>query len=192
MTIDLDSLAARATAIIRQRLHISASLQQPVVIKDETRSIVLRCRVEADRSDVLTSVIIKQMRDDLTRGYTEWASLEFLAGIRAARGLVPHFLGGDTEYRFFVLEDLGGSRNVNDVLQQPDAQTAEKTLRSLARTMARLQAATFGQQSSFAAVRRALPHAGDDRLVSALLRRWPEFQSVDEVTPAWPAFGGLS
>lgn len=163
MTIDLDTLAAKAAAIVTQRLNTPATLQPPVVIKDETRSVVLRCRVKAGRSHAPTSVIIKQMRDDLTCGYTEWASLEFLASMPAARGLVPLFLGGDTEHHFLVLEDLGGSRNVEDVLQQADAQKAEATLRSLAQTVARLQAATFGQESSFNAVRRTLPHGGSDR-----------------------------
>lgn len=190
MTADLDFLVATAATVMRRRFAAPVSLQQPVVIKNATRSLVLRCAVQwpSDHGPV-DSVIVKHMRTDLARGFTDWASLAFFAGIPEAHRLVPRFLGGDAEHRLFVLEDLGGSATVEDVLRTSDTKSAQSTLRSLAVTMARLQAATFGKESAFAAVRRDLPFAGDGRQTEAenWLHNWEQitgwFRALDCAIP---------
>lgn len=140
MTTDLNLLVDRATSVLRRRFQDLVCLDQPVVVKDDTRSVVLRCGAvwSSEDSKPVDSVIIKYMRDDPARGFTEWASLDFLSGLPEACEPVPRFLGGDIEHRLVILEDLGGSSSIEVVLRLNSAETAESTLLSMATSMARL------------------------------------------------------
>ncbi|MFN8495776.1 MAG: hypothetical protein U0350_49750 [Caldilineaceae bacterium] len=191
MTLDLNVLAGQAEVVLRQHVDPGLSLVDPVLLKDVTRSFVVRCRVELPQTTAapLPSVIIKYVRDD-ARGFSDWASLAFLDGLPATHGLAPRFFGGDIEKRLFVLEDLGGSQSLDDLLRQPDAQRAMAVFRGLAICMARLQAATFGKEARFVALRQTLPSAVDgsrhDEAVrwlenQAKVRAW--FQAADCALP---------
>jgi len=169
--MNLADLCAKAAVVLSRRLGETAVLDEPVLIRDQTRSIVLRCRVRTDCPD-LASVIVKQIREDDARGFSDWASLVFLSKIEPAQKLAPRFLGGDAADRFFLMEDLGGSATLQDVLSSSgDADRARKTLRCLAAQMGLLQATTLARNRSFAATRAALPGAaGLGRQSEA--RRW--------------------
>ncbi len=191
MSVDLNDLAGQAEVVLRQHVDPDLSLVAPVLLKDVTRSVVVRCQVDSPQGTTLPlhSVIIKYLRDD-ARGFSDWASLAFLEGLPATHGLVPRFFGGDIEKRLFVLEDLGGSQSMDDLLRHPNAQRAKTALRALATCMAQLQAATFGQEAAFVALRQTLPDAaGGNRHDEAALwlknqakvGEW--FQSADCALP---------
>jgi len=61
--------------------------------------------------------------------------------------------------RFFVMEDMGSLRCIQDVLMESDGDTARVTLRNMARQMARLHNATRGREAVYAALRKSLPAA---------------------------------
>ena len=134
-------------------------LHDPVVIAARDRSLVVRCAVRG-WSDV-TSVVLKRNEGDDARGFTDWASLAFLSTIEEATGLAPYFYAGDVEERLIVMEDLGGSRSLADVLDNGDATTVVGLLEALATTMARLVVATLGRDETFERMRTALPGAAD-------------------------------
>lgn len=158
----LEALATKAAAALRQHLGEEVSLREPRLLRDKTRSLVVRCQVQSSQTD-LSSVVIKYFRDDVNLGFSDWASLAFLAEVGETQGLVPRFLGGDVTNRLFVMEDLGDSQSLENVLSTSgNAETARANLRSLATTMARLQGVTTGStEQRFEAVRRTLPQTGE-------------------------------
>jgi hypothetical protein len=127
---------------------------EPVVLADRPRNLVLRCRAESGGS-----VVVKRFKPGHELGWVEWASLAFLAELAAARGVVPRFLSGDVAGRFVVVEDLGGSESLDDVLAKGDAARARRTLRALAAAYGRLHAATIGAEARFERIRERLPGA---------------------------------
>ncbi|MGB8356718.1 MAG: hypothetical protein WCD79_22660 [Chthoniobacteraceae bacterium] len=129
-----------------------------MVIKDGLRNRTLRCRVESDGLDI-SSMIIKQIKEELARGFSDWASLEFLSGLPEAEGIAPRFYGGDVAARFFLVEDLGEGTNVHDLLSGNDRAAARAGLQELAIQMARLHTASLGKEERFEAVRARLPEA---------------------------------
>ena len=144
--------------MLRQHLGCEVSLHSPVLLKDGARALVIRCQVNGPRPDV-ASVIIKQVKPvpEAACVYTDWASLSFLSQFPVTRGLAPRFYGGDVDAGFFVMEDLGGSRSLDDVLRGEDAGAARSALMRLAVQTARLQAGTLGCAAQFEQRRSALP-----------------------------------
>jgi hypothetical protein len=190
--LELTQLARQAAVVLSKRLNQAVTLVEPQLIKDKTRSVIVRCAVKSAASitSIPASVIIKQIRDNVALGFSDWASLAFLATVPAAHGLVPHFLGGDVAARFFIMADLGGLQNLEDILRGNDAPLALATLRSLAVQMAKLHATTLATEPAFEAVRNTLPGAnGLGRQAEA--KRWLQnqpkivdwFQAVDCALP---------
>ncbi|RYX86476.1 hypothetical protein EON83_02050 [bacterium] len=133
-------------------------LSEPVAIKEGARSCVLRCRVNC-RDRNVSSVIIKQNKDDAARGFSDWASLAFLSQLPETQNLCPRFYGGDVTNGFFLMEDLGTGENLNTILCADDSHAVRAALRLLATNMARLQSATLGKQTTFETMRANLPEA---------------------------------
>jgi len=148
-------LAQQAEQLVRHHHGRGISLRDPLVVAARERSLVVRCAVTG--WDGVASVVLKRNEGDDERGFTDWASLAFLSTLEEARGVAPHFYAGDARERFFVMEDLGGSRSLTDVLDNADAATVVETLRSLATSMARLVAVTSGQEEIFERMRAPLP-----------------------------------
>ncbi|MGV3724146.1 MAG: hypothetical protein ACO1SX_24905, partial [Actinomycetota bacterium] len=114
------------------------------------------------------------------QGYTDWASLAFLREISAAADLTPVLLGGDEAGAQYLLEDLGPSISLDDVLRSTDSGAAHSTLEALARAYARLHAATVGHERRFLALRAGLP-SGDAQGRAAEAARWTAARSkLDE------------
>jgi len=65
-TPELRRLARQAAVVLSKRLKQAVTLVEPQLIKDKTRSVIVRCAVKSAGSmvSVPASVIIKQMRDD--------------------------------------------------------------------------------------------------------------------------------
>jgi len=152
----LERVISQATEILRKRCGPDLTLVHPQIVKDATRMIVARAGVRATTLPC-ASVIVKVIRDDPATGFTEWASLAFLADRPAARRLVPGWLGGDIDQRLFVIADLGPGDTLQDVLRTSTRAAAERVLHGMAQQMARLHVATVAAEDDFLRVRQALP-----------------------------------
>lgn len=148
-------LVRQAEPLVRERWGRKINLHDPRVVAARGRSLVVRCAVTD--WDGVTSVVLKRNEGDDERGFTDWASLAFLSALDEATDVAPRFYAGDARDRFFVMEDLGGSRSLADVLEQSDAMAAVEALAALATSMARLVAATAGREEAFARLRATLP-----------------------------------
>ncbi|MGH2350545.1 MAG: phosphotransferase family protein, partial [Chloroflexota bacterium] len=154
----LDPLGRAATLLVRRTLGTSATLVEPELVRDGGRNVVVRCRLETPVAGV-ASVVVKQMKDGTTLGFTDWMCLRYLSGTPGTAGLVPRFYGGDVQRRLFVMEDLGDSRSLQDVLMGADQHVAERACIVLAVQYARLHAATMETERQFKRVRRDVPEA---------------------------------
>jgi hypothetical protein len=127
-------------------------LTAPELLKDETRSVVVRAQV---RGGPMPSVILKHFRDDVVCGLDDWAGAEFLT--RRGVELGPRFLAGDVAARLFVLEDLGRGPTLEALLRGGDARAAHGGLMATARHTGQLHVKTLGTQATYDLVRQALP-----------------------------------
>jgi hypothetical protein len=127
-------------------------LSAPELLKDETRSVVVRAQV---RGGPVPAVILKHFRDEPVCGLDDWAGAEFLTQRGVESG--PRFLAGDVAARLFVLEDLGRGPTLETLLRGEDARAAHGGLIATARLTGQLHARTLGTQSAYELVRQALP-----------------------------------
>ena len=162
MMPELEKLAEDAARVLRLQWKMEVALVEPTLLKDKSRSLVIRCHVVAPppASPPCSGVIVKKMRTGFELGFNEWSGLAFLSGIPAARNTAPYFLGGDVAQQFFVMEDLGGSRSLEDILSEDSREAAANALRNLATNMARLHGVTREKELAFDAIRRNLPEIG--------------------------------
>jgi Phosphotransferase enzyme family len=158
-------LAQQAEQLVRRYRGRQISLRDPMVVAVRERSLVVRCAVTG--WDSVASVVLKRNEGDDERGFTDWASLAFLSTLEEATGVAPHLYAGNVRERFFVMEDLGGSRSLADLLDNGDAATVVEALGTLATSMARLVVATSGREEIFERMRATLPGG-------ASLGRWRE------------------
>lgn len=189
METNLDRLVRRVQRTLEATTGHPASLSCPAVIKNAPRSLVVRCRVESALG--LHSIVVRRIEGDPARGFTDWAGLAFLSELPEARGLVPRFLVGDADARWFATEDLGRGSNLGDLLALRDPEGARSALQALAVAMARLHAATLTKYDAYEAIRRALPAAdglGRFREAEAWLAGYRKllawFAAVDRMPPA--------
>jgi hypothetical protein len=82
-----------------------------------------------------------------------------LGATRHSDGLAPRFLGGDPGAGVYVIEDLGGSLTLDDLLNGRDPSALWDAMRRLAVQAARLNGVTGGCESDFLRIRAALPGA---------------------------------
>jgi hypothetical protein len=183
---DLSYLIRLSEEILARQTGVAAHLHDPVVLKEGLRCRVVRCKVDSETSEI-ASVIVKQAKPgpDAGRVATDWASLAFLSSVPETRGIAPSFYGGDSEAGVFVMEDLGPSRTLEDLLTGSDPEAARAALRKLAIQTGRLQARTVGLSEEFERRGSSLPGAmiGDCR---AEATKWvhglPRFQDWCEAT----------
>jgi hypothetical protein len=168
--VSLEEIQHQARKIIKAAVGQSVTLSQPEVVKDSARSLVLRCRAE-EMPDGQGSVIIRQIRSDAARGFSDWAGLRFLSGIPGADGLAPRFIGGNEAARLFVMEDLGDGGTLQQSLEQGSPANVQLSLNSLATQMARLHASTANELGAFEELRQSLPE-GDGLGRHEEARRW--------------------
>ncbi|MDB5073860.1 MAG: hypothetical protein JWO42_39 [Chloroflexi bacterium] len=162
-------LAKDAERIMRDCLGREISLHHPALIAQRERSLVVRCAVTG--WDGVASVVLKRNEGDDARGFTDWASLEFLSILEAATGVAPRYYAGAAKERFLVMEDLGASRSLADVLDGSDNTTVIAALQALAASMGLLVEATAQHEEAYDRLRAALPGAdGLGRQHEA--RRW--------------------
>jgi hypothetical protein len=107
------TLASDAERIVRDCLGQEIRPRDPSLIAQRDRSLVIRCAVTGWNG--VASVVVKRNEGDDARGFTDWASLQFLSTLEAAMGVPPQFYAGAIEERLVVMEDLGPSRTLADV-----------------------------------------------------------------------------
>ena len=161
-------LAGRAMPALRAALGADVAVAAVEPLKAWERNRVARLRLAGAS---LPSVIVKAIVADDALGFTDWASLAYIAGAASAAGVAPPFPGGDVAERLFLMMDLGGARTLDDVLREPSRPAALATLDALARVTARLHAATLGDDARWFALRASLPGARPGREVEADLWR---------------------
>ncbi|RYG59846.1 hypothetical protein EON80_25270, partial [bacterium] len=149
-------LLLSAARIFEKATGFPVAFSGATVLKESTRSCVLRCYVDSQRTDIQT-VILKQIKDDPARGFSDWASLAFLANIPEVHSAVPQFYGGDAEANFYLMEDLGPIQTLEDFLAGNDLAAFEAAISGLAIKMARVSGATLHLEGAFDAIRSGLP-----------------------------------
>lgn len=155
----LVTLTQQAERMLQAQLGRRVILHDAALISARERSLVVRCAVTG--WDDVTSVVLKRNEGDDARGFTDWASLAFLSTVQEAVDIAPRFYAGDAQERLFVMEDLGGSRSLADVLDGGTAEMVLHVLRALATTMARFVVATTDREGVYARMRAALPGAAE-------------------------------
>lgn len=144
------------------------SIHSPVILKDLYRNILLRCQMDSEKYN---SIIIKKMKEQFFCGFSDWASLCFLAELKGINRLVPKYLGGSVNDCFFIMEDLETSENLDTLLNNSSYEIVESAVLQLAKQTAKLQGATLGYEEVFQQIRNSLPEAEEcGRIVEA--KRW--------------------
>jgi len=155
---DVDEGLLATSLLLRTSDGRTATLHDPRLVKDGIRCRVIRYQVTGDEP-ALGSVIVKQLKNwqHASNFFSDWASLSFLTHIPEARGIAPRFHDGEVDACHFAMEDLGGSRSLEDLLMGPDRPALHRALTALSIQNARLHAATVGREDQFDPIRRALP-----------------------------------
>jgi hypothetical protein len=130
------------------------SLSEP-----ERRNVVLRLYLENKSNDIPPSIILKQSLPEATddndkeayaRFARDWAGLEFLSGVKQWHHNVPKFYGGNKEYRFILLEDLGLNHiSLVDSLTLPNRAEAINALSRFMMALGNFHAASFGHVGEY-------------------------------------------
>lgn len=177
-----DALAVRAERLLQARRGSADRLCAPEPIGERERSLVVRCAVAGWPG--VDSVVVKRNRGDDERGFTDWAGLVFLSIPGATEGIAPRFYAGEPSERVLVMEDLGGSLTLADLLEDADERSVVDALRGLARPMTRLIATTRGREAEWIRTRAALP-AGVQLGRRKEIARWVAgLESVSALTAA--------
>ena len=158
-----------AETILSQRFDSNVRLEAMDVLKNNSRSKVLRCRVIDGPSYIPASVVVKQIIGDKNEVYdadsadgpasrllNEWAGLQFLEQVAGEDPLAPRFYGGDRERGVVLMEDLGTGASANDLLWQNDPLAAERGLVKLAEIFGKMQARTVGKKEAYDRIRNRL------------------------------------
>lgn len=143
---DLRWLRATATDVLTRCLGAPVTLGPPELIREGGRSVVVRCGVAGATELGVTMVVVKYLKAKSALGFTDWASLRFLAQTPAAADLAPGVYGGDADQRVVVLQDLGGSDTLETLLADGTSEDREsavhRAFQALALQYARLHGAT--------------------------------------------------
>jgi ankyrin repeat protein len=143
---------------------------------ERRRNLLLRCAVLDGPTGTPESLVIKQARqhkydpdDPKSRPavglFRDWAGLEFLATLDEHQLACPRFYGGHREAGFFLMEDLGGARELDDVLTRGSANEARHALLLLAESLGHMHAISAGHGEEYQKIRDVLgPGDGRQRL----------------------------
>lgn len=173
----IDAAIEGASQVAQGCFGAGATIRAATVISTRARSVVLRCELTPQPA-LPGTVIAKLQSSDDARGFSDWASLAFLTAVDDERAIAPHFYGGDTALRLFLMEDLGTSHTIADLMAAGNAATLRRALQALAEPMARLVAATAepALEAHYERLRGNLP-GGETANRHAEAQRWRE---------AWP------
>ncbi|QMT60028.1 GNAT family N-acetyltransferase [Legionella sp. PC997] len=121
----------------------------------ERRNILVRIKLHSKSNSVPKSIIFKQSlpevsdQDDkeaIARFARDWAGLEFANKIHQSIHNVPYFYGGNKEYRFILIEDLGAPHiSLVDSLTRRCRENAILSLSRFMRALGSFHASGFGK-----------------------------------------------
>lgn len=172
----IDPLRAQAENVLRQALGMTARIERAELLTEvRRRNHVWRCRLSEENHALPASVIIKQVDPAgydpanldswaTQRFFSDWIGAQFLSEVCGDSHHSAHFLGGNRELGFVVLEDLGEHSSLVQPLLEGDADSATQALFAFATRLGRLHADTFGRQAEFIAILRALSPQAADRM----------------------------
>jgi GNAT superfamily N-acetyltransferase len=149
----------------KQRLsaHFNTTIDIDSVVflsEPDRRNIVLRLGLAHHGNKAPKTVILKQSlpekendKEAYARFARDWAGLEFASTIPQRRHNAPHFYGGDKQYRFILIEDLGLKHvSLVDSLTAPDREKAIRALMRFMKALGSFHAASFGQTHLYQAI----------------------------------------
>jgi len=177
------------TTILRDTFPSIGAIEEMILLKESDRCRVFRCRI-AGGDEAPSGAIVKQILTQEECGFSDWGSLRFIATDPVRRDLAPGFYGGDREKGIYLMEDLGGSLTLDDLMRGDDREAAIDGLMRLATRCARLHRSSSGapHEAAFRAIRSALP--GDEGLGREReAERWSA--SLDRVR-TWFALAGIA
>ena len=163
-----DALLRRAERVLTERLGETVRLGDVQQMSERRRrNLLLRCRVLDGPLAGPRSVILKRARqrrydpeDPKSRPavglFRDWAGLEFLNSLGDPHLAIPKFYGGDRQAGFFLMEDFGGSEDLDHVLTCGSAKRARHALHLLATALGRMHAVTAGRVDQYQKMRDAL------------------------------------
>ncbi len=148
-------------------------LETADVLRDGGRNRAARFRVADGPEDAPATVIAKANVGDAEKAfdpeddapgahawrfYNEWASGAFLGSLGDEPPFAARVLGGSRAEGLILLEDLGAPDSMADRMQGDDRPALETALRTYARTLGRLHAATAGaeREAEFTRLRLSL------------------------------------
>ena len=160
--MSLDPLIPITEQCLSREWERGVRITDSKLLKDGARCRVYRCRLESGGSgagEIPHSVIVKTMKPgpEAGRGYTDWASLRFLSGVTAARGIAPAFYAGDANKGIYCIEDFGGDASLERILTEREGGTARRTFDRLAEITVRMNRATRGREDDYLRLRGTLP-----------------------------------
>jgi hypothetical protein len=146
-----------------------AKIAQVDLLKDWERNNIWRVHLEGA---AVPSVIAKQLKRITPQGYTDVASLRFLTEDPSLEEVAPQLYGASGDGQFYLMEDLGGSRSLVEVLAAGNVPDTIEKVTALGRRMGQMTAATLGYgEEVFLGIRREYPNADEcGREVEA--RQW--------------------
>jgi hypothetical protein len=145
---DLPQISSAVAGVLRQVWGRDIRIAGTELVREGGRNLVARCTLVPDDAP-LRSVVAKVLRRDVSLGLTDWACLRFLGRWSHTAQLAPRLIGGDTETRMFVMEDLGGSGSFESVLHAGTPDSVRATAVALAEQTARLQGNTAHAEGAF-------------------------------------------
>lgn len=160
-----------AERILSTSLGSAVRLDTPAPLDGSDRSDVFRLRLYAGPADAPASVIVKRAAvgdgekydpsaaafpAPAWRLFNDWAGLQLLGQVAGGDPLAPRLYGGDRNVGLVVMEDLGTSETIDQILLGADATAAEQALVDLAALLGRMHALTIGRQPEFDRLRDAL------------------------------------
>ena len=181
-SLQMSELMEQATRLLTHTFETQLELSAPEVLKDWERNLLVRCQINTN----VSSVIIKQIKGNKTCGFSDWASLQFISSLDGVSDIAPQIYAGDMENSFFVMEDLGVAKTLDDVLRGTDMSLAEQYFLDLIKRTASLHLKSISREKEYLEIRHAFPADSEHgRLCEA--RRWHE--GIEKVR-TWFALAG--
>jgi hypothetical protein len=159
-----------AEQLLAARLGAQVVLAEPEDLGGSSKSTVLRVRVARTPFSLPRTLVIKHSATEqlgaLGPFAHEAASCQLFTALRREDRPGPELIACDPAQRLLVLEDLGRSGTVANLLQTTDTSAASRVERALldwSHALGRLHAATRDREPDFAALLRRLgvPHTSD-------------------------------
>lgn len=154
-------LIKKAKQLLSAHFNTTIDIESVVFLSEpDRRNIVLRLGLAHHSNNAPKTVILKQSlpekendKEAYARFARDWAGLEFASIIQQRSHNAPYFYGGDKQYRFILIEDLGLKHvSLVDSLTASDREKAIRALMRFMKALGSFHAAGFGQTHLYQAI----------------------------------------